>query len=283
MNDNKKLAGWVAILGICAVTASVMFGARQIGLAKTPSAASQEEDSGGTAADAIDPNAAGPASGTVDVKLSEWAITTSVPSAPAGAITFNIENTGPSSKHEFIVLKTDIAPASLPTLNDGSLDESGDGITSPGEGGILAVGQKQTVTLPMTEGKYVFVDNIVEDGTVHWQKKAYATFTVGPVDTGSGASAATGDTKITSLTSPVSTGQNATVAVKTSPGASCSIVYTHPSGKTSTATGLDPKTAGADGTVSWTWLIATTTKPLGNGKVLVTCGGKSAQSTIVIK
>jgi peptide/nickel transport system substrate-binding protein len=55
-----------------------------------------------------------------------------------------------------------------------------DPIAGPGESGELPAGKKQTVTVNMAPGKYVFVDNIVERGLVHWEKKAYATFTVQP-------------------------------------------------------------------------------------------------------
>ena len=68
----------------------------------------------------------------------------------------------------------------------------------------------------------------------------------------------------------------------TTPGASCSILYTHPSGKPSTAAGLDPKTADPDGTVTWTWLISPNTLPLGKGSVKVTCGDDIATTTITI-
>lgn len=283
MKNRKRLLGWAGIVVAIAVTGSAMGIASATGLAKTPSAASLEEDSGGNAAsDSTDTVPTGPSSGTVDVTLAEWSITTSVKSAKAGAVTFNIENTGPAQNHEFIILKTDIAPDSLPTLKDNSLNEDASGITSPGESKVLPVGQKQTVTIAMTEGNYVFVDNIVEKNLTHWEKKPYATFTVEPPDS-TGTSGSPGATSIASLTSPVSAGQNAIIKVQTSPGASCSIVYTHPSGKTSTATGLDPKTADANGTVTWTWLISQQTQPLGNGKVLVTCGGKSAEATIVIQ
>ena len=93
---------------------------------------------------------------------------------------------------------------------------------------------------------------------------------------------AAGSMIITSLTSPVSLGGFATLTAQTSPGALCSIVYKHPSGKISTVMGLDPKAAGSDGAVSWTWQIVTGTKPVGNGLVTVTCDDVSAEATIVI-
>ena len=184
MNNRRRVLGWAGIVGIVALTFSAMVGASAIGLAKTPSQATlEEEEPGGSAAsDSTDADPPGPSSGTVDVTLTEWSIATSMTSAKAGAITFNVQNTGSAKSHEFIILKTEIAPESLPTLKDGSLDEEGNGITSPGESKVLAVGQKQTITVAMTEGNYVFVDNIIERDLVHWEKKAYATFTVEPPD-----------------------------------------------------------------------------------------------------
>ena len=284
LSNRKRLLGWAGIVAAIAITSAAMGIASATGLAKTPSTSTleAEEPGGNASSDSSDTADTGASTATVDVTLSEWSIVPSVKSVKAGAITFNIQNAGQAKSHEFIILKTDIAPESLPTLKDGSLDEEGNGITSPGEGKVLPVGKKQTITVPMTEGKYVFVDNIIEKDLVHWQKKAYAAFTVEAPDS-AGASGSPGETSVVSLTSPVSAGQNADIKVQTSPGASCSIVYTHPSGKTSTATGLDPKTADADGTVTWTWLISKQTQPLGNGKVLVTCGGKSAEAIIAVQ
>ncbi len=88
---------------------------------------------------------------------------------------------------------------------------------------------------------------------------------------------------ITSVTSPVALGGMATLTAQTSAGASCSIVYKHPSGKVSTAPGLTPQTAGSDGTVSWTWLISAGTRPAGTGTATVTCNGASAQTSLVIQ
>ena len=82
--------------------------------------------------------------------------------------------------------------------------------------------------------------------------------------------------KIVSLTSPISGGKPATVEVTTAPKASCSIVVTYDSGP-SAAKGLEPKTADAAGSVSWTWNVGATTTP-GKWPVTVTCmsGGKQA-------
>jgi len=82
--------------------------------------------------------------------------------------------------------------------------------------------------------------------------------------------------KIVSLTSPISGGKQAAIEVATVPKASCNIVVTCDSGP-SAAKGLEPKTAAASGSVSWTWNVGTTTTP-GKWPVTVTCtsGGKQA-------
>lgn len=85
-----------------------------------------------------------------------------------------------------------------------------------------------------------------------------------------------------SVTSPVSRGGRATAQAQAWAGASCDITYVTPSGSTSTAQGLGPKTAGPDGTVSWTWVIGSSTRP-GTGSVTVVCDGAQARASIVIQ
>ena len=76
-------------------------------------------------------------------------------------------------------------------------------------------------------------------------------------------------------------GNNATVSAQTLPGASCSIVVMLPSGKASTAAGLGTKVAGADGKVSWTWLVGgTTATGVGSITVTATSGINTAQDTV---
>ena len=172
---NKRLLGWLGIVAVVVLTASAMFGASAIGLAKSPTQATLDEENGGGA---VQDEPAGPSSATVAIMLAEWSITPSVSSVKAGVITFSVKNEGPDENHECIILRTDIQPDALPTLGDHSLNEDGDGITSPGETHVLKVGDEQSVKVDMAPGNYVFVDNITEGGTIHWEKKAYATFTV---------------------------------------------------------------------------------------------------------
>jgi hypothetical protein len=86
--------------------------------------------------------------------------------------------------------------------------------------------------------------------------------------------------QITSITG-APPGGRASVAVQTTPGASCSMSYRTPSGTSSTAQGLTPRSADANGMVSWSWSIGPSTRP-GTGTVTVTCNGASANSPIQI-
>jgi hypothetical protein len=77
-------------------------------------------------------------------------------------------------------------------------------------------------------------------------------------------------------------GGRARVTVQGIPRVLCGIRYFHPSGKASLATGLEPKKAAADGTVSWGWVISKDTRP-GSGSVTVTCADQTISSPITIK
>lgn len=76
-------------------------------------------------------------------------------------------------------------------------------------------------------------------------------------------------------------GGRASVTVQTVPKASCSISYRTPAGTRSTAQGLVPTTADANGRASWSWVIGSNTRP-GTGTVTVSCGGVSASASIRI-
>ena len=79
----------------------------------------------------------------------------------------------------------------------------------------------------------------------------------------------------------VRAGTLATVIAQTSPQTSCSIVYYHPSGKKSTARGLNVHQADATGMVTWMFRIDASTKP-GDGTVTATYNGISATALIHI-
>jgi hypothetical protein len=88
-------------------------------------------------------------------------------------------------------------------------------------------------------------------------------------------------TTITSVTSPVAPGSNATVQAHTAAGTNCDITVTYNSGP-SHAAGLGPTTADGGGNVSWTWKVGTRTAP-GTYPINVSCSpGGSASTTFTV-
>jgi hypothetical protein len=86
--------------------------------------------------------------------------------------------------------------------------------------------------------------------------------------------AAAANLQIVSVTSPAPRNSSATVVVRTVPGAACDVTVRYASG-VSRAAGLEPKTAGPAGTVSWTWQVGGSTTP-GEWPISVSCssGGR---------
>jgi uncharacterized cupredoxin-like copper-binding protein len=99
------------------------------------------------------------------VTLQEWAVNPETASADAGTIEFTVENTGPENEHEFVILRTDLDPGALPTNDDGSVDESGEGIEVVDEVEELAVGDTATLTVDLSAGNYVLICNLVDEET----------------------------------------------------------------------------------------------------------------------
>lgn len=119
--------------------------------------------------------------GTVKVTLQEWAVQRDKAELPAGSITFEVTNSGPADIHEFVVIRTDLAPGSLPTDSTGAVDEEGEGIDEVmGEIEDIEVGADGTLTLNLTAGKYVLLCNIYseEENEAHYHEGMRTDFTV---------------------------------------------------------------------------------------------------------
>ena len=120
--------------------------------------------------------------GEVEVTLQEFSVVLGSGSASAGEVTFNVTNEGPNDPHEFVVFRTDLAPDALPTSEDGSVDEEGEGVTLIDEIEDIAVGDSPTLTVSLDAGSYVFICNIVEEeeGALesHYQEGMRVGFTV---------------------------------------------------------------------------------------------------------
>jgi uncharacterized cupredoxin-like copper-binding protein len=140
------------------------------------SAACSDDDGGSTGATGEETGAAG----AVDVTVQEFAVIPGSSSAPAGDVTFNVTNTGPDDVHEFVVFLTDLAPDALPTNEDGSVDEEGEGLELQGEIEDIAVDDTQSLTVDLTAGNYVLICNIydADEQEAHYQEGMRVAFTV---------------------------------------------------------------------------------------------------------
>jgi hypothetical protein len=119
--------------------------------------------------------------GDVKVSLMEYRVVPSPESAPAGSVTFNVENIG-TATHEFVVIQTDLAPESLPVAADGSVDEAGAGIQVIDEIEDMEADATADLSVDLEAGAYVLLCNVVEeaDGLSHYQEGMYSAFEVTP-------------------------------------------------------------------------------------------------------
>jgi uncharacterized cupredoxin-like copper-binding protein len=126
------------------------------------------------------PTVGGGGATTIVVMLQEWAIVLAADSAPAGDITFDVTNEGPADVHEFVVIKTDLDAADLPTDADGVVDEAGEGMEVIDEIEDVPVGETQSVTVTLDAGSYVLVCNIWDEGEgeAHYEMGMRTPFTV---------------------------------------------------------------------------------------------------------
>jgi uncharacterized cupredoxin-like copper-binding protein len=99
---------------------------------------------------------------------TEYFMTVTPDSVPAGPVTFTAKNTG-DDEHEMVVLKTDEAADAL-AVTDGKVSED----ASVGEVSETPAGETGTLTVDLEPGKYVLVCNI----KAHYERHMYAPFTV---------------------------------------------------------------------------------------------------------
>lgn len=80
-----------------------------------------------------------------------------------GSVTFDATNAGPDAEHELVVIRTDLAPDALPTKEDASVDEEGQGLEVMGEIPEFQPGQSGEITLDLPAGSYVLICNLVTE------------------------------------------------------------------------------------------------------------------------
>jgi uncharacterized cupredoxin-like copper-binding protein len=121
--------------------------------------------------------------GSVSVGLQEFAVSADPSSVSAGSVTFDVTNDGPDDVHEFVVVKTDLAPTDLPTDEDGAVLEDGEGMEVIDEIEDIPIGESQTLTVDLEAGSYALICNILQeepDGTLeaHYAEGMRTGFTV---------------------------------------------------------------------------------------------------------
>ncbi len=99
-----------------------------------------------------------PSGGTVAGEVKEWRVSVDADTVAAGQVTFEITNAG-TIGHEFLVVKTDIAPGGIPVDGD-RFPEDAEGITVIDEIGEFPAGETQTLTLTLEPGAYQLVCNL---------------------------------------------------------------------------------------------------------------------------
>jgi uncharacterized cupredoxin-like copper-binding protein len=108
--------------------------------------------------------------GGIPTTEKDFAIALGSSTATAGDVTFNISNEGPSA-HEFVVVKSDLAPDALP-VEDNEVQE--DKLDAIGEQEDIAPGTTADLTLTLEPGSYVVFCNI----TGHYEQGMHAGLTV---------------------------------------------------------------------------------------------------------
>jgi hypothetical protein len=97
------------------------------------------------------------------VTLTEFSIGVDPVTVPAGSVTFEVTNEGPADVHEFVLFSTELGLTELPTLEDGTVDETGAGVELVDEIEDIAVGDTQALTVDLEAGPYVVICNISEE------------------------------------------------------------------------------------------------------------------------
>ena len=114
----------------------------------------------------------------VDVILAEWSIVPTIQTISAGATYFLANNLGPLHPHELVIIRTDLAPNELPTV-DGAVDETA--VEIIGEIEEFALDSSASGVFDLEPGSYVLICNVTEtEGELenHYEEGMAVAFTV---------------------------------------------------------------------------------------------------------
>ena len=154
-------------------TALITFGAAAVSLAFAGCGGGGNDESSSTQAQAPAQPSGG---GSLTISMSDYAFSPNDSSTNAGTVKISTPNQG-QLPHELVLLKTNRAPNSLPTLSNGEVDEEGleaKGVESPGEIEDVGPGETKSAALKLTPGKYVMICNLPG----HYKQGMYGTLTV---------------------------------------------------------------------------------------------------------
>jgi uncharacterized cupredoxin-like copper-binding protein len=119
------------------------------------SACSSDDDAGD---DAGDTETESTENTEISGSVAEWSVSVDAASAPAGDVSFTIANEG-TTEHEFLVVKTDIAPGEIP-LDGDRFPEDADGIEVIDEIGEFPADTTETLDVTLEAGSYQLVCNL---------------------------------------------------------------------------------------------------------------------------
>lgn len=142
----------------------------------TPSTPSTPTSTAAPSTTATAPTTATPAPAVaaplgVAVTLKDFAVVATPASLAAGKVTFAVQNAG-VSPHEFVVVKSDLAPDSLPQVNQKTVDEKQ--VQVVGKIDPFDGGSKRELAVDLQPGRYVLLCNVPS----HYISGMYTAFTV---------------------------------------------------------------------------------------------------------
>ncbi len=110
------------------------------------------------------------------IALDEFVIRPDVTRAKPGTVVFKVRNEGEIT-HQFVVIRSDLPISELPRReNNQGVDE--DQLEIAGKIESIATGQEAELSVPVEEGKYVLICNIVVGGTSHYLSGMFTRFDV---------------------------------------------------------------------------------------------------------
>jgi uncharacterized cupredoxin-like copper-binding protein len=107
---------------------------------------------------------------TIAVSMKDWEIALDPTTAPAGPITFDVTNDGPTT-HEFEIFSGDVDPATLPVENGVAVT---DGLELIDEVEDVTAGSTAQLEVDLEPGTYALICNLAD----HYEQGMYTTLVV---------------------------------------------------------------------------------------------------------